>query len=119
NPPHGAHCAKSLGVEDPGHVIELVGADAVLAGDAPAGRDAGRHDLLAGQVDPADDVGITPVERDVGVQVAIAGVEDIADAQPVAIPDLGDTVHDLGQRGAGDHGVLHGEVGRDPSHRAD
>ena len=49
---HRAHGAERLGVEDQRHVVDLVRAHAVLAGDAAAGSDAGRHDLPAGQRAP-------------------------------------------------------------------
>ena len=47
--------------------------------------------------DPVRHVGVAAVEGDVGMQVAVAGVEDVADAEPVAVADLGDPVHDVGQ----------------------
>ena len=79
DPAHRAHRRQGLRVEDQGHVVELVGAHAVLAGDAAARRDARRHDLPAGRVHPLGQVGVAAVEADVGVQVAVAGVEDVAD----------------------------------------
>ena len=52
----------------------------MLAGDAAAGLDAGGHDLPAGHVHARREVRIAAVEGDVGVQVAVARVEDVADA---------------------------------------
>src|SRR2546422_7816833 len=45
------------------------------AGDRAAGRDAGFHDLPARRLDARAQAGDPAVERDVGMQVAVARVE--------------------------------------------
>ncbi len=75
--------------------------------------------LTAGDVYPLGDRGVLTVETDVRVEVAVAGVEHVADDETVAVPDLGDTVHDVGERGPWDHGVLDHQVRRDPAHGAE
>src|SRR5688500_8283676 len=96
--PYGAHGAERLGVKDPGHVVELVRANAVLAGDASARRHARGHDLPAGVLHPRDHGWIAPVEADVGVEIAVAGVEHIADGESVVAADSLDLVHDVRER---------------------
>ncbi len=59
------------------------------------------------------------VEREERVEVAVAGVEDVGDDEPVA---LGDRVHageDLGELGARHHAVVQVVVGRDLRNRAE
>jgi hypothetical protein len=48
-----------------------------------------------------------------GCRFPVAGVEDVADVQAVAIADLADPVEYVRQRGAGHHGILHHQVGCD------
>ena len=57
------------------------------------------------------------VVADERVQVAVAGVEDVGDDQPVLLGQLVDPLEHLGQLGARDHAVLDEVVGRDPAHR--
>jgi hypothetical protein len=51
------------------------------------------------------------------VQVAVAGVEDVGDDQPVLVAERGDPVEHLRQLRARDHPVLDEVVRRDPAHR--
>jgi len=52
------------------------------------------------------------------VQVAVAGVKDVADRQPVIARDAVDRVHDLGQPRPRDARILDVVVGRDAADRA-
>ena len=53
-----------------------------------------------------DLVGVALVEEHDRVQVAVAGMKDIGDAQLVPSADLGDGAQDLREFGAGDDAVL-------------
>src|SRR3954468_15373288 len=100
-------------VEHLRHVALLVDADPVLAGDRPALGQAREHDL-AGQLLGA--LGLALAVADERVQVAVAGVEDVADLQPVLAREGVDALEHLGQPRARDHAVLHVVVRRDAAH---
>ena len=109
-----------LGAEHARHVPGLVHADAVLAGDRPAVRDAEVEDRaghLLGRARPRP-AGV--VEEDQRVQVAVAGVEDVghpdAGARRTSSPMR---AQHLRQRGARDHAVLDDVVGADPADRGE
>src|ERR1051325_10675825 len=55
----------------------------MLARDRPPDRDAMRHDLAPGLMRLVYLLWIANVEKNARVQVAVAGVEDVADAQSV------------------------------------
>ena len=77
------------------HRARLVGADAVLAGDRAARVDARLEDPareLLGARGLALDAAVVEDER---MQVAVAGVEDVADAQPVLARELVDAAQHL------------------------
>ena len=101
------------------HRAGLVGADAVLAGDRAAGVDAGLEDLLGEQLRAlrlARDARVVEHER---MEVAVAGVEDVADAQAGSLRELVDAAQHLRQLRARDDAVLHVVVGADPAHRGE
>ena len=80
--------ARSSRREHQRHRAGLVDADAVLAGDRAAGRDAGVEDRARAQLGPLGLALDGPVVEDERVQVAVAGVEDVADAQAVLDREL-------------------------------
>ncbi len=98
------------------HVLPLVDADAVLTGDRAARRHARLDDLLARRRHPLGDTGLTTVERDVGVQVAVARMEDVGDGKIVLLGYRVDFGEQLGQPAARYRRVLHHEVRADPAH---
>ena len=61
--------------------------------------------------------GTRRVVADERVQVAVAGVEDVGDLQPVLGGELVDPAQHLGQPRARDHAVLDVVGRRDPAHR--
>ena len=65
------------------HQVPLLDADAVLAGQAAADLDAELQDVGAERLRLVEAAGIVGVEHDQWVQVAVAGMEDIGDLQPV------------------------------------
>ena len=81
---HAAHAPhqRQIGVaEHPRHVLRLVRADAVLAGQRAAGIDAVAEDLGRHRLGPLGLPGHLLVVADQRMQVAVAGMEDVADAQ--------------------------------------
>ena len=57
----------------------------MLAGDGAAHRDAGFQDVGAEEFAAVQLVGVVGVEQDQRVQVAVAGMEDVAAAQAVLL----------------------------------
>ena len=53
------------------------------------------------------------------MDVAVAGVEDVGDAQAVRVADVRDRREDLGQPRSRDDAVLRAVVGREPADRAE
>ncbi len=87
------------------HEIALLDADAVLARQHAADVDAELQDLEAerfGSLDLAGHIGVVEDQR---VQVAVAGVEDIRNAQPVALLHLRHRAQHARQLAARDRAV--------------
>jgi hypothetical protein len=103
------HLLALLGAELHAHRVELLDAHAVLAGDGAAHRDAGLQDVGAEQLAAVQLVGVVGVEQDQRVQVAVAGVEDVAAAQAVLLLHRGDREQHVGQALARD-GRVHAHV---------
>src|SRR5262249_1496527 len=102
-PPHEL---QIVGTERETELLDLLDADAVLAGDAAAELDAGPQDLAARLEHPRRPRAIAPVEEDDRVDVAVAGVEDVADAEIVARAGRLDAGEDLGEARARHDAVL-------------
>ena len=99
------------------HVVPLLHPDAVLAGEGAARGQRHPDYLLAGRGHPlggALDPGV--VGQD-GVQVAVAGVEHVDHADPVAVGDLAHRLYHLHQLAAGHDGVVEVVVGLQVGHR--
>ena len=99
---------------------ELVETHAVLAGDGAAGRDAHAHDFAHRRAHPRALVGIAAVVGHVRVQVAVAGVKDVADPDALAGARSPRCVASTsGELRARHHGVLdrRGAARRGPSRR--
>src|SRR5207244_10021641 len=75
------HHHQVLGREQLKHEVNFLDADAVLAGDAAAALEALLQNLATGGQDSAYLVGIALIEKRNRVNVAVAGVKDIADAK--------------------------------------
>src|SRR5581483_4460130 len=111
------HRLEVVGAEEERHRADLVDADSVLAGQRAAGLDTGLEDRLRqlpGALRLALDARVVEDER---VQVAVAGVEDVPDAQPVLALQVCDPAEHLRQLRPGDDAVLDVVVARDPPHR--
>src|SRR5690606_28020237 len=116
---HAAHRIQLALAEDELHVRALVEPDAVFACDGAAGLDARAHHLLGCRLDRAHLRFIAPVEDDRRVQVAVASVEHVAEADAVALGDVVDLAQYVRQAAAGHYRILHEHVGREAAHRAE
>jgi hypothetical protein len=114
---HALHQREIFGGEHRRHVLRLVGADAVLAGERAAGIDAVAENLGGGFDRPFRLAGNPLVVADQRVEVAVAGMEDVADAQARSLLEIADAVQHLGQTRPRDDPVLHVVVRRDAPHR--
>ncbi len=90
----------------------------MLAGDAPAGGDARLHYLRHRLVHALALRRIVGAVGDVRVQVAVTGVEDVADDDAVLLADGVDALEDLRETRARNNSILHDKVGSKPSHGA-
>src|SRR5438874_436171 len=119
---HGAqprHRAEVVGPEEERHLRHLLDPDAVLAGEAPAERDARLQDLPSRREHAPDLVLVALVEEEDRVDVAVAGVEDVGDAEPVALRRRGDVPQDVRHAGARHDAVLRAVVGCEPADGAE
>ena len=113
------HRGQVFGREELGHELHLLDADAVLAGDAAAEVDALVEDLVARQQDALHLLGVALVEQQDRVDVAVAGVKDVGDAQVVPLADVGDEPQDVRQLGARHDAVLRAVARAEPADRAE
>src|SRR5256886_15731031 len=90
-----------------------------LSRDRASRGDACRHDLTARFVHARLEARHATVERDVGVEVAVSGVEHVAHREAVRPGDTGDRLEHVRQGGAGDYGILDHEVARQAPHGAE
>src|SRR5580693_3466740 len=88
----------------------------MFAGDRAAGGDAEVEDFGGEGFGGVLLAGDARVVEDKRVKVAVAGVEDVGDANACCDAEARNFAHDLGERGAGDDAVLHDVVGGDAAH---
>ena len=81
--------------EEERHKFGFFHADAVLAGKRAANFDAITDDFGGGHEGPFELSFVTRIEENDGVQVAVAGVKDVADLKAVLIADLPDAAQSL------------------------
>src|SRR3990172_8869159 len=86
------HDLKVVLGEDPGHVVALLIADAVLAGDGAARGNTEAHDFLAELEHTLRGAGDALVEHDVWMQVAVARVKHVGHGKAEASAGLVDAV---------------------------
>src|SRR6185436_18851980 len=65
------------------HLVELLDADTMLAGDRAADLDAALQDLGAKRFGASDGLRVAIVEQDERMKIAIAGVKDIGATQMI------------------------------------
>lgn len=107
------------GGEHEGHEVDLLHADAVFTGDRAAEFEASLDDGFACLHDRLDLFGIAVVEVEAGVEVAIAGMKDVGDADAVGFGDVVDGLQHFGEFRARDNAVVGDHGGGEASHRAD
>src|SRR5437588_8116463 len=90
----------------------------MLAGDGAAHADAPRKDRFAAGASFFQVAGFAGVEENDGVQVAIAGVKDVADGESVLAGGLADEIESGRDLGARHHAILHVIGGADAAHGA-
>src|SRR2546428_2133758 len=113
------HQREVGGREDERHEVGLLEPDAVLARDRAADLRAHLHDLRSGVDDTRLLAGLARIVQDVRMQVAVAGVEHVADAQPVRGDDLVHAPEHVWQLRARDDAVHHHVCARDAPLGAD
>ena len=86
--------------------------DAVLAGQAAAQFDTRAQNLLSGVHHAPGLVRVALVVHQDGMDVAVAGVKDVGDAQLVFLRHVGDALQNIRHLGARNHPVLRAVVGR-------
>ncbi len=95
------------------HRVDLLDADAMLAGDGAADLHAQLQDLGAEMLGAVEFAGLVGVEQDQRMQVAVAGMEHVGAAQAVLDLHVGDAQQHLRQVLARDGAVHAVVVGRD------
>src|SRR4029079_18279848 len=95
----------------------LLDSDAVLAGDAAAERDARLEDLPTGGKHASDLSGVALVEQQDRMDVAVARMEHVADAQLVTLGRGGDRAQNVWYAGPRHHAVLRAIIPCQPADR--
>ena len=98
-------------VELDAHLTDLLDPHPVLAGDGPSDLHTQLQDLAAQFLGALQLSGVVGVVKDQGVQVAVAGVEDVGHRQSVFLGQFRRAAQYLGQEAAGD-GPVHAVVVR-------
>src|SRR5262245_3051524 len=113
---HALHRVEILGREHLGHRVSLVGADTVFTGDRASGFNAVGEDFV-GHFHGA--VGLprhTLVITNQGMEVAVARVKDVANAEPRPSFEIPNTTEHLGEPRPGYDAVLNVVVRRHAAH---
>src|SRR5712692_4533357 len=116
---HTLHRIEVVGAVDPGHEGALLESDPMLARECTTQLDDRAQHLFTCALHLRQHVAFAKVEQDVGMQVAVARVEDIRNRKLVVDADLADSRQDLGQLGARHDTVVQVVVGLDATERAD
>jgi hypothetical protein len=101
------------------HQLALFHADAVLSGKTAANFDAVANDFGGGFEGALELLVVAKIVEDDRMKVAVAGVEDVADAESELIADLLDAAQCLRELGARDDAVEHVDAGGDASECAE
>src|SRR5688572_6517213 len=112
---HASHRREIVSGELQRHEAVLLHADAVLAGDRAARRDA-RFEDLETRLLHAIELALLR-EEDEWMEVAVARVEHVRDADAVSLRDLAHRAQHVGQPRARDDAVLHVVRGSQATHR--
>src|SRR5262249_46694744 len=118
----GAQAAHLLEIrlgEEVGHVRDLLQPDAVLAREAAPHVDDEPEDLVAGGPHALDGSRLALVVEYDRVEVAVAGVEDVRNREPVARLDAPDLLEHLGKTRARYHAVVRVVIRGETAQRAE
>ena len=99
-----------------GHHFLFVFADAVLAGDGAARGDADFEDEIGEGFGGVFLAGDAAVVENHGMEIAVAGMEDVGDAEAGFAAEFFDLGEHARESGAWNDAVLHDVVGRDAGH---
>src|SRR5258708_6202735 len=94
-----------------GHQVALLDADAMFAGQDAAELDAAAQDVGAEGLSPLHLAGLVGIVEDQGLQIAVAGMKHVGDAELIFFRKLADARQGLLQRAAR-NGALHAEIVR-------
>ena len=101
------------------HQVALLDADAVLAGQHAADFDAEAQDVGAEGLGAFEFARLVGVVEDQRVQIAVAGMEDVGDAQAVLVDSSSIRCQHVRAAAARDGAVHAVVVGRDAAHRGE
>src|SRR5262249_58193401 len=113
------HHRQVLRREQLRHEVDLLDADAVLPGDAAAAADALLQDFVARRQHPLYLFAVALVEQQDRMDVAVAGLEALAAAQVVLLPDAVDLAQDVWQLRPRHDAVLRAVARRQPADGAE
>src|SRR5579863_3475362 len=114
-----AHHDQVLERKYEGHLGHLFDSDTVLAGQTAAHFDACLQDVAAGLDRAPGLIGVALIVEHDRMDIAVTGVEHVADANVVAVADGDNRAQDVGQSRAWDHAVLGGVIRREAADRAE
>src|SRR5438876_8342893 len=106
NPTQSPHRSKVILRKLLRHEIDLFDSDAMLSGDAASKFDAFFQNVMTGSQCAAHLVGLSFIVKHERVNISVAGVEHVRDAQPVFLTGLPDESHDVGKFRSRHHPVL-------------
>src|SRR5215471_8456405 len=88
----------------------------MLPGDTPTKLGASPQRSRSGFDDPVQFPGCAHIEKDIWMEVTVAGMKNIGDPKVVLLADFGDAPHDFRQLAARYNTVLNVVVGRQSTH---
>src|SRR5258708_25732014 len=106
-------------VEHDRHEIALLDADAVLAGEDAADLDAEAQDIGAERLGALELARLVGIVKDQRMEVAVAGMNDVGDAQPIVVRQHPHPRQHLRQATARDGAVHAVVIRRDPPDRGE
>ncbi len=92
---HRFHHGKIIGGEESIHKADFLNPNPMFTCNAAAEVNAGIQDLFAGLHDTFDLFGITFIEQQNRMNVAVTGVKHVDDSQLIATADIDDGLQDL------------------------
>jgi hypothetical protein len=111
---------SEIGVgKDERHKLAFFHADAVLAGESAADLDAIADDFVGGGDGSLEMRGIAGIVKNDGVEIAVAGMKDVADLESVGFSDFRNAAKGLRELGAWDDAVENVIAGSEPAKRAE